>query len=359
MVYDPNKKEEEDLWTRKFIQDYGSKYGITNTDIGWDDPSKSVMLGGESVITPTRVEEGKSYASADAMRQAIDDYAVRQGLSEKKDIVNPYDPKNDYSTKIDELLGSVMDAKKFEYNPETDPLFKAYQKQYGIAGDRSLANTMSQATGITGGRLSSWATSAGQQAKSLYDQQLMSRVPELAGAAYSREQQELANKMGLIGTLGGLDERAYGRGRDVMADERYADEVARELDRQRAGDVRYAEETAYGRERDTAADLRYSKEFDYNKTRDAINDARYKKEFDYKVEQDKISKISKETEIDEETLGAMYFDMMNSEDPTQWLVNESKYMTNDELKALEKLLPKEASDLIGQIIAGAYAAGSE
>jgi len=46
-------------------------------------------------------------------------------------------------------------------------------------------------------------------------------------------------------------------------------------------------------------------------------------------------------QVEPETLGAMYQDMMSAPDPEAWLKENAPYMTNEELKQAIKWLPKE------------------
>jgi hypothetical protein len=42
---------------------------------------------------------------------------------------------------------------------------------------------------------------------------------------------------------------------------------------------------------------------------------------------------------EQNTFGAAYSDMMNSGDPEQWLKDNGRYLTQDEIAALSKYLP--------------------
>lgn len=383
---DPNKMIENadyQVKARDAINNYGSQYGITNDMVGWNQKSGMITLGGSDFLKPDKVENGSSWISNDVLRSGVDNYAKQRGIQsneQKYDLKNSGYDKDQYSAKIDGLLSSIMEAKPFSYDQANDPSFKSYQQQYAKAGDNALANTMSEASSMTGGRLNSWAVSAGQEAKANFDQDLMNIIPQLEQQAYSRYQGDMNSKRSDLNMLTGLDNDSYrkaldarafdyGIGRDQIDDGRYADDKKYNRGRDALSDTRYVDETKYNRGRDSVSDTRYIDETKYSRGQDSVNrndrlkesaidNARqnttlalqqqnqarniFESDRDYQF---KIDEAAKKTGADPQTLGLAYSSMMESADPVKWLAAESKYMTNDELLALQKLLPKEESSL--------------
>lgn len=134
-----------DKGNRSYATSYGSKIGSALDEIGNYDPFEYSRAG------------------------EYDDMLTR---------LNGYDPFQ-YSgkTAYQDLLNQVTG---FNYDPDTDPLFSAYRKQYSREGDRASANALAQAAAATGGRPSSYATTAAAQAGNYYAGQLADRIPELA-----------------------------------------------------------------------------------------------------------------------------------------------------------------------------------
>lgn len=91
----------------------------------------------------------------------------------------------------DKLLAGVVDRQPFSYDPEADPSWGAYRKAYLREGDRASANAMAQAAAASGGRPSSYAMTAAQQAGNYYAGQLADMLPTLEQDAYSRYMDEL------------------------------------------------------------------------------------------------------------------------------------------------------------------------
>ncbi len=74
----------------------------------------------------------------------------------------------------------------FSYDPESDPVYRSFRKQYIREGRRSAEDTLGIASAASGGIPSSYAVSAASQAGNYYASQLADRVPELERQAYDR-----------------------------------------------------------------------------------------------------------------------------------------------------------------------------
>lgn len=79
----------------------------------------------------------------------------------------------------------------FNYSPETDQLYSAYRKQYLREGDRQTRDVLASYANMTGGRPSTAAVSAAQQAGNYYNSQLADKIPELYQIYYNKYRQEL------------------------------------------------------------------------------------------------------------------------------------------------------------------------
>lgn len=364
---------------RDWLMNQGADYGIDNSMIGWNSNTGSVTLGGDDFLKPDKIENGSSWADNNALRSAFDTYTKQRGIQSNKEKYNVsnfgYD--NPYSAKIDELLKSVLNPSNFNYNAESDPSFQAYKQQYAKAGDNALANTMSEASAMTGGRLNTWAVSAGNQAKANFDQRLMDVIPQLEQMAYQRYQTDLANKRGNLNTLLDIDNRDfqraisnrdfnYGMDRDKLSDARYSDELKYNRGRDAISDKRYETEWNYGVGRDKIGDERYDKEFErsgeqwdkqfsesvrqanqanarawanhnLSQAEFAYRKANDAKEWNYKMEQAAKEKVENPDE-----LGLLYQEMMRAKDPQEWLMNNSDVIPTDELKLLVQWAKKDS-----------------
>lgn len=112
---------------------------------------------------------------------------------------------------LSQLYDQVMNREKFSYDLNGDVLYQQYKDKYQNMGKQTMMDTMGNATALTGGYGSSYATTAGNQAYQQYLQQLNDIVPELYQQAYNRYNQEGTDLMNRYNM-------AYGLHRDAVSD---------------------------------------------------------------------------------------------------------------------------------------------
>lgn len=138
---------------------------------------------------------------------------------------------------IDALRGRILGRGAFDYDYTTDPRWQAYRKEYVREGQRAAADTLGQASALTGGRPSTAAITASQQAGNYYAAQLADKIPELYAAAYDMWQDADSRDRANLAMLLDADQTAYDRAWNE--DERdykrgvYADETAYNRGQQR------------------------------------------------------------------------------------------------------------------------------
>lgn len=181
-----------------------------------------------------------------------------------------------YQGQIDELLGEIMNRPDFSYDPETDPRYQAFRKEYQREGQRATADTMGQYAAMTGGMPSTAATVAAQQAGDYYAAQMADRIPELYQLAYSMYQDEGNNMRLNMDMLSALEQGDYNKYLNLLnqynndrafAYGLYSDNWNRnyQLDRDDISDQRYDMEWNYGVDRDQISDTRYEDETAWNR----------------------------------------------------------------------------------------------
>ncbi len=109
---------------------------------------------------------------------------------EKTDWQKQYEAELDYRKQYLE--------REFDYDIDTDELYKTYRKQALDTAERIQRNTTAQAAGLTGGYGSSYASAVGAEAASDYMRSFDETVPQelydVAYARYQREGEELLKK---------------------------------------------------------------------------------------------------------------------------------------------------------------------
>ncbi len=209
---------------------------------------------------------------------------------------------------------------RWDYDPDADPVWQAYQKQYRREGERAARGTLGEYAARTGGIPSSYAVTAASQAGDRYAAGLSDRLPQLYGDAYDRYLREYQRQMDLSDRYASYDDAAYSRWADrqgqslELADRydaygredygRYQDASDRQLsaadryqDYDRTAYSRYLDRyeqqldatdrldsysaREYDRYRDRLAQWNADRDFRYGLERDAVNDARYEDELAY------------------------------------------------------------------------------
>ncbi len=201
---------------------------------------------------------------------------------------------------LDALYDGLRNYKKFEYNPETDPLYQALAEQYTRNGRRAMDDTTAKVSARTGGLASSYAATAGNQAYGNYMSELSDRIPELRQLAYQMYNDEYNRKMNEAQMLQNrydselaryqadrnfaygqyMDDRNmdYSQLRDMVEGERYRDETDYNRDwNQKQWDYNAEQDQKqweYQLGRDAIADKRYEDETTYNRKLDALKVAK-------------------------------------------------------------------------------------
>ncbi len=351
-----------DVRLRDYINSYGGRqYGITDKDIGWD--GSRILLGGQAITTPTRVDEsGRSWGDVNQIKQAIDNYATQNNVS-------PVQYESPYSGKIDAMLEKLNSQPQF--NPASvydSPEYRALEERTNQFADKSRQNTMADAASLTGGLPSSYAIAAAANAEGEIKGKLLDQIPALTQMGYQRHLGEQDRNMSTINLLQSLDNTAYQR---HATDRDYMRGI-------------YESDRNYGRgvlESDRGFNQQVSdsaRNFDYQVTRDQVMDDRWMNQWNYQQKQDKLANAlqSRQISISErnailardkfewekdvtnpanmknpETIGALYSSMFNSGNPEEWLKQNAQYLSKDELKTLSGFLPKtsEVVDMLNAL----------
>ncbi|MBQ6698698.1 MAG: hypothetical protein IJN09_06605 [Oscillospiraceae bacterium] len=276
------------------IDGEGLSYGKTNNYGSYltRDYGEEILAGIRSGNTAA-VKEAQKYRDEKTKLSGYAQYAgddisrKAQGFTELSEILNqPFSYDNGKEQlearkkELDALTKELRNYGKFEYNPESDPLYAALLAQYQKNGQRAMQDTLAQIAARTGGLASSYAATAGNQAYANHMSELGGRIPELAQLAYEMHSDEYNRKLQqaqMAQSLYESDLARYQNDRN-FAYGQFADN--RNMAYNRLGDIisgeRYEDEREYNR--DWA-----QKEWDYNTAMD-------ERQWDYGVKQDEYAK---------------------------------------------------------------------
>lgn len=121
--------------------------------------------------------------------------------------------RTSYTDQIKELMDQIQNRDKFEYDVDKDMLFQQYLSSAMATGKTAMQDTIGQASALTGGYGSTYATSAGNQQYNAYIQDAYNNLPEyynLALEAYQMEGEEMYNQLGMLNQADATEyERLY------------------------------------------------------------------------------------------------------------------------------------------------------
>lgn len=123
---------------------------------------------------------------------------------------------NRYEAEADKLMQAILNREQFSYNPETDPLYGSYKKQYTREGQRATQDAIGTAAAATGGIPSSYAVTAATQAGDYYAAQMADKIPELEQLAYSKYMNDYQMRMNDLDVVRAAEQRDYAKFLDQL-----------------------------------------------------------------------------------------------------------------------------------------------
>lgn len=244
---------------------------------------------------------------------------------------------NRYQQQIDALTQTILGRQPFSYDPETDPTYHQYRKDYTRMGQQAMQDTLAQVSARTGGIASSYAQTASQQAFNNYMAQLASKVPELRQLAYSMYMDDLNSQRNDLNMLMGLEQNDYGKYLDQLGQwntdrnfdyGQYRDDVA---------DSQWQTQFDYGVSRDQAADSQWAQQFAYQQAQDKLAQQNWQTQWDYQLEQDALARQDALNKLLSGSGGGY------SSKPSSGGVLETIYGMTDEAQVYDYLVSQNAS----------------
>ena len=119
--------------------------------------------------------------------------------------------KTSYSDDVRNMMDKIMNREKFSYDVDKDPLFQQALASAMNSGKTAMQDTIGQASALTGGYGSSYATSAGNQAYNSFIEDAYANLPQyyqMALEAYQMEGDEMYRQYGMFSEQ---DDKEYNR----------------------------------------------------------------------------------------------------------------------------------------------------
>ena len=209
----------------------GMNYSSTNGDIG--TAMRQAMASGASADTVASMLADRTYKASttsglgqyasDSLFDEANAYIRDKYAQESENAYNrgkaeeANKNKNQFSGAVQDLVNQILNGSYENYLGSSE--YNALAQQYQSNGKRAMQDTLADVSNRTSGLASSYATTASNQAYNNY----MEALNQASLNAYNQNQNQLMNKLNL---LQNLDDIAYSRSRDSLADARYADELA-------------------------------------------------------------------------------------------------------------------------------------
>lgn len=206
--------------------------------------------------------------------------------------------KTSYSDQINSLMSQISGREKFSYDVDNDPLFQQALASAMNSGKSAMDDTIGQASALTGGYGSSYATSAANQAYNAFIEDAYDNLPQyyqMALDAYNAEGDEMYRQLDMYNAA---DEKDYGRMLNAYdATGAYRDRLYNE---------------AYQQFRDNKSDAFASANLQLNEYGQKVNNALALQEL-YTSEADKLYEREYQQWSDEVNKAMQYAQMLNSD----------------------------------------------
>ena len=176
--------------------------------------------------------EFKKYTESEEVKKAkdkaseYDTYTESQAVGDYRNKMTDYEANNNpgewkggtYGDAVKEAWNNINNRTKFSYDLNGDALYQQYKDKYINQGRLAMADTIGQASAMTGGYGSSYAVTAGNQAYQSHLQNLNDIVPQLYQMAYDRYNQEGQDLKDKYSILNNMYQTEYGEHRDKVSD---------------------------------------------------------------------------------------------------------------------------------------------
>ena len=187
---------EQSVWN-KATSSYSQSKEVDNlykeTQNAYND-AKEVLSQKEIIDQATKDKMNQELVFSDAYYQAMD--LMNSKLQELTD------GKTKWTDKYEEAMNNYLNREDFEYDVDQDPLFQQALASAMNSGKSAMQDTIGQASALTGGYGSTYATSAGNQAYNAFIEDAYNNLPEyynMALQAYQAEGQEMYNQVAMLG----------------------------------------------------------------------------------------------------------------------------------------------------------------
>lgn len=189
---------------------YGSSFSASDDYRAAEKATEPYLTNVNNLANKTNIVSGSTYNKLNSNFAASDAYykamGYTNGLLQK---INS--GKTSYSDDVEAMMNKIMNREEFVYDVDSDTLFQQALASAMNSGKTAMQDTIGQASALTGGYGSTYATSAGNQAYNAFIEDAYNNLPEyyqMALNAYQMEGEEMYKQLGMFSDA---DAREYGR----------------------------------------------------------------------------------------------------------------------------------------------------
>lgn len=195
-------------------------------DALWDKMSSSPALSALQTTAQTKAETNLSNLESVASNKNIisnsvwnsvnSQFVVPSAVREadtylKSQLKKIQSGKTSYTDQVRDMMSQIQNREKFSYDVDTDPLFQQALASAMSSGKQAMQDTIGQASALTGGYGSTYATSAANQSYNAFIEDAYNNLPQyyqMAMEAYQMEGDEMYRQLGM---LNDADDKEYNR----------------------------------------------------------------------------------------------------------------------------------------------------
>ena len=196
----------DDSITDKMLSEFTASDESKNAD----NKSKDALGNLESLTGKTNIISAGTWS--DINSSFVVPSAVKEAdawLSNQLELIQS--GKTSWSDPLRDIMDKIMNREKFSYDVDTDPLFQQALASAMSSGKQAMQDTIGQASALTGGYGSTYATGAGNQAYNAFIEDAYDNLPQyyqMAMDAYQMEGDEMYRQYGM---LSAEDDKEYNR----------------------------------------------------------------------------------------------------------------------------------------------------
>ena len=189
---------------------YNSTFGASDDQKAAEKATEPYLTNVNNLANKTNIVDGSTYNKLNSSFQASNSYIeamnYTNGLLQK---INS--GRTSYTDQVEAMMSKIMNRDKFEYDVDTDALFQQALASAMNSGKSAMQDTIGQASALTGGYGSTYATSAGNQAYNAFIEDAYNNLPEYYNMALQKYQMDGEEMYNQLGMLSDADAREYGR----------------------------------------------------------------------------------------------------------------------------------------------------